>query len=149
MKVQEISPYPDVMSFLENIKGETDCKLGILTDGIPIKQYEKILRLGLDKYIQDVYISDEIGIRKPNPRLFESILEQSAQEPAKALYIGDHYHNDVVPAKQVGMQTCFIHREGKHDLILDQEMKAKVDYEVKNLEELWHMIKDSLARREK
>ncbi|MFX0100930.1 MAG: TIGR02253 family HAD-type hydrolase [Candidatus Hodarchaeota archaeon] len=144
VKVDEIKLYPDVLGFLKKVTENFGCKLGIITDGLPIKQYEKILRLNLDEFIEDVYISDEIGIRKPNPKLFTTALERSGIEPGNSLYIGDHYHNDVLPAKKIGMQTCLIHRKGKHDIILDEEMGANIDYEVSDLDELWDLLVPSL-----
>jgi len=147
VKVHEIQLYPDVLGFLKKIKDDTACSLGIITDGLPIKQYEKILRLSLDKYIEKVYISDEVGIRKPNPKLFAVAVERSGKKPENCLYIGDHYYNDVLPARSIGMQTCLIHRKGKHDIDVDGMKQGEIDYEVDDLGELWEYISSSLLHK--
>src|SRR5512137_756886 len=77
IKVKEIKLYPDVFEFLLNVREKTSCNLGIITDGLAVKQYEKILRLGIDSFFPDVFISDEIGIRKPNPKMFTWALEKT------------------------------------------------------------------------
>jgi len=145
IKVQEIRLYPDVFEFLQNIKNHSSCTLGIITDGLAIKQYEKILRLGLDPFFSEVFISDEIGIRKPNPKIYEWAIEKTKCFPEKSLYVGDRFDYDVIPVKKVGMKTCFIHRNGKHDKVLDEASRKLVDYEVKDLADLWAKIKDIVA----
>jgi len=74
-KIKHIQLYDDVLKSLEKLK-KSSIKTAIITDGIPIKQYEKILRLGIDDLIDLVVISDEIGIRKPNPELFSYCLKK-------------------------------------------------------------------------
>ncbi|MHA1793446.1 MAG: TIGR02253 family HAD-type hydrolase [Promethearchaeota archaeon] len=147
IKVQEIRLFPDVFKILQNLKEMTSCKLGIVTDGIPIKQYEKIIRLGLDSFFKIVIISDEIGIRKPNPKLFSWALSKSKSRASESMYIGDNYYNDIIPAKKIGMKTCFVHRKGKYDLELDEKQKQNVDVEVWNFKELWDTISEHVPSK--
>jgi putative hydrolase of the HAD superfamily len=109
------------------------------------KQYEKILRLGLDPFFPNVFISDEIGIRKPNPKIYSYALEKLSAEAEQSLFIGDRFDYDVIPAKQAGMKTCLIHRNGKHDKTFDAEEKKQIDYEVWDLGELWAQIKEIIV----
>ncbi|MHA1683852.1 MAG: TIGR02253 family HAD-type hydrolase [Promethearchaeota archaeon] len=140
VKVQDIRLYPDVFKFLQNLKNMTSCKLGIITDGLPVKQYEKIIRLGLDSFFEEVIISDEIGIRKPNTELFKVTVDKFDVPAGKSLYIGDNYERDMVPAKITGMQTCFVHRNGKYDVEILGDMKKNIDFEVHDLSMLWREI---------
>nr|MDO8118224.1 TIGR02253 family HAD-type hydrolase [Candidatus Sigynarchaeota archaeon] len=140
IKVQEIHLYPDVFGFLQNEKQHPGCKLGIITDGLPIKQWEKIIRLGLDMFFPFVFISDEIGIRKPNPKLYAWACEKASSSVARSLYVGDRFDQDIAPAKQAGLLTCFLHRGGKHDKVLSDKEKIMVDFEVKDLNELWLLL---------
>jgi putative hydrolase of the HAD superfamily len=147
IKVKEIKLYPDVFEFLLNIRDNTSCSLGIITDGLAVKQYEKILRLGIDPFFPAVFISDEIGIRKPNPKMFTWALEKTKARPERSLYVGDRFDYDVVPAKKVGMKTCFIHRNGKHDKPLDDTSRKFVDFEVKDMGELWSKLQGIVKPR--
>jgi putative hydrolase of the HAD superfamily len=141
IKVQEIKLYPDVFEFLQNIRNQSSCMLGIITDGLALKQYEKVLRLGIDSFFSNVFISDEIGIRKPNPKMYAWALEKTKFVPERTLYVGDRFDYDIVPAKKIGMKTCLIHRNGKHDKPIDDASKKLVDFEVKDLAELWARLK--------
>lgn len=142
IKLEELKLYPDVFGFLQNLRDNTSCTLGIVTDGLPIKQYEKILRLGLDVFFPNVFISDEIGIRKPNPKIYSYALEKTGAIAEQSLFIGDRFDYDVIPVKETGMKTCLIHRNGKHDKSFDGEERIQIDYEVWDLDELWEQIKD-------
>ncbi len=140
IKVQEIRLYTDVFGFLQNLKQQPACKLGIITDGLPIKQWEKIIRLGLDVFFPFVFISDEIGIRKPNPKLYTLACEKVGAPVSRSLYIGDRFDQDVLPAKQAGLLTCFLHRGGKYDRALSDKEKESVDFEVRDLDELLQQL---------
>jgi len=74
-KVTSIKVYDDVLPCLKKLE-TLGIKRAIISDGIPVKQYEKILRLDIDTHFNYIIISDEIGIRKPNPLLFQYCLEK-------------------------------------------------------------------------
>jgi putative hydrolase of the HAD superfamily len=143
-KIKHIKLYDDVISCLEKLK-ETSIKTAIITDGIPIKQYEKILRLNIDELIDLVVISDEIGIRKPNPKLFSYCLNKFNVKGHETIYIGDNIHKDIVPAKLNDIHSVYIHRGGKHDTTITGEQipkEYKPDYEISKLDELFDIIID-------
>ena len=141
-KVNSIKLYEDVEDCLKKLK-ERSIKTMIITDGLPIKQYDKILRLKLDKLIDLVVISDEIGIRKPNPNLFEYSLKEAKVNGPEAIYIGDRIDKDIIPANLNSIHSIYIHRGGKYDI----EVKSadlleinKPDFEISNLNEIFAII---------
>jgi putative hydrolase of the HAD superfamily len=141
-KVNSIKLYDDVEDCLKKLK-ELSIKTMVITDGLPIKQYDKILRLGLDKLIDMVIISDEIGIRKPNPDLFEYSLKEAGISGTEAIYIGDRIDKDIVPAKLNNIVSIYIHRGGKHDIkekINELSEMNKPDYEISTLMEIFAII---------
>jgi len=143
-KIEHIQLYDDVKECLEKLK-ETAIKTAIITDGIPIKQYEKILRLGIDDLIDLVVISDEIGIRKPNPKLFSYCLNKFRVKGYETIYVGDNIYKDIIPAKLNEIHSVYIHRGGKYDINVTGEPIAKEnkpDYEISRLEELFDIITD-------
>jgi len=143
-KVNSIKLYDDVEECLKKLK-KLSIKSMIITDGLPIKQYDKILRLGLDKLIDTVIISDEIGIRKPNPDLFEYSLKEAGVNGSEAIYVGDRIDKDIIPAKLNNILSIYIHRGGKYD-IKDRSAELpeinKPDYEISNLMELFSIIEE-------
>ncbi|MBY8988905.1 MAG: TIGR02253 family HAD-type hydrolase [Candidatus Lokiarchaeota archaeon] len=141
-KIKHIKLYDDVKKCLEKLK-ENSIKTAIITDGIPIKQYEKILRLGIDDLIDLVVISDEIGIRKPNPKLFSFCLNKFKVKGYETIYVGDNIYKDIVPAKLNEIHSVYIHRGGKYDIDITGEEITKEnepDYEISKLDELFDII---------
>ena len=143
-KVNSIILYDDVEDCLKKLK-ELSIKTMIVTDGLPIKQYDKILRLGLDKLIDMVIISDEIGIKKPNPDLFEYSLKEAGVNGSEAIYIGDRIDKDIIPAKLNNIHSVYIHRGGKYDTneeIAELSEINRPDFEISNLKEIFAIIKE-------
>ena len=141
-KVKSIKLYDDVEECLNRLR-KLSVKTAIITDGIPIKQYEKILRLGLEKLIDLVIISDEIGIKKPNPELFNYWLKKFGAKGQQAIYIGDRIDKDIAPANINNIHSVYLHRGGKYDIYNDKlkiEKFFKPDYEIFNLNEIFCCI---------
>jgi putative hydrolase of the HAD superfamily len=147
-KIDKIKLYRDVRPCLKNLR-KRGIKTAIATDGLPIKQYEKILRLEINDLIDFVAISDEIGIRKPNPKLFEYFLNKFGLKGKETVYIGDRLENDIRPAIKNNIHAILIHRGGKYDLDMDQSSipeKWKPHYEISNLDQLLPII-DKLNKK--
>ena len=88
--------------------------MGILTDGRPEGQRNKIAALGLDKLISDIIITDELGgerFRKPCDIGFR-ILAQRWMLPYEALvYVGDNIQKDFQAPRQLGMKWVWVRNE--------------------------------------
>ncbi len=83
--------------------------LGIVSHGRTLKQAEKLVRLGIAGLFAPhaVVISDEVGINKPNPKLFQLALRGGGYQAQETMYVGDHPQNDIVPPKKLGMRTVW------------------------------------------
>jgi putative hydrolase of the HAD superfamily len=142
-KIDSIKLYDDVKNCLIKLK-ESNVKTAIISDGLPKKQYEKILRLNIDDLIDLVVISDQFGVRKPNPKLFEFCLSKFGVEGKETIYIGDRLEKDVLPARKNGIHTVYIHRGGKYDFSkpdIEKPIDIKPDFEIDNLSEIFPIIK--------
>jgi putative hydrolase of the HAD superfamily len=63
-------------------------------------------------YLDVCVFSDELGVAKPNPRIFREALERLGVEPASAAFVGDSPHNDIYGARQAGLLAIQIgHRD--------------------------------------
>jgi FMN phosphatase YigB (HAD superfamily) len=67
---------------------------------------------GLDRYFQAIYISDEVGWRKPGRKFFRILIEGSGLVPEKCLYVGDDPCADVMGAGEAGFQVAWLPRPG-------------------------------------
>ena len=143
-KIESIKTYEDVIPCLQMLK-KLDIKTAIISDGLPIKQYEKILRLGIDDLIDLTVISDEIGIRKPNPKLFDHCLKRFGITGSETIYVGDRIDKDIIPAKLNNIYSVYIHRGGKYDTYktgFKIPEGTKPDYEISNLNETFYIIEE-------
>lgn len=143
-KTTTIQLFEDVKPCLLKLKN-LSIKTAIITDGLPIKQYEKILRLGLEELIDLVVISDEIGIRKPNPKLFDYCLKKFQLRGEETIYVGDRIEKDIIPALLNNIHSVYIHRGGKYDthktgLRIPEETKP--EFEITDLNEIFAIIKE-------
>ena len=64
--------------------------------------------LDLSRHLDFVIDSSEVGVEKPDPRIFQIALARAAVKPAAAAYIGDLYSIDVVGARAAGMQAVLM-----------------------------------------
>ncbi len=108
--------------------------LGIITDGNPIKQWEKILRLELDPYFDEVLISDFVGVKKPHPKIFRKALGKFDVKADEAVMVGDRLYSDIYGAKRVGMHTVWF-RYGKY-ANSEREYEKYADFTIEDLKEL-------------
>jgi len=116
-KFRELSPFDDVIPLLQDL-GKTDLRLGIITHGRTAKQAEKMVRLGLVPHVDAdaVFISEQIGISKPNPKLYLAALNGLGLRPEEAMYVGDNPRHDIVPAQSLGMVAVYASRSSKYAL---------------------------------
>ena len=64
--------------------------------------------MGLD--VDEILISDELGVEKPDPAFFSAVVVACGVEPARIAYVGDRLDNDVIPAGRAGMRTVLLRR---------------------------------------
>jgi len=133
-KFRHLRAYPDVREVLEKLS-HTNLILGVITAGPAVKQAEKLIRLGLLPYIkrEAIFISDQIGISKPNVKLYRWACVRTGVAPEEAMYIGDNPLNDIDPPKRLGMITVRNRRSGKYR---DVQGETVPDYEIEDFREL-------------
>lgn len=87
--------------------------IGVLTNGFNEVQYRKLKNCGLDRYIQRVVISDEIGVQKPDERLFRYAESETGASSETAIMIGDNPKNDIQGALDAGWKAIYYDCKGK------------------------------------
>lgn len=106
-KITALRPFDGAVELLTALS-KAPIVRGVITDGLQIKQAEKLVRLGVVPLLSPnaVFISDQIGISKPNPKLYRRALDETGLRPSESLYVGDDPVNDIDPANAVGMIAC-------------------------------------------
>lgn len=109
-----LSLYPDGEELLKWLEGQ-DIRTGLITDGNAQVQHNKIRALGLDKRLDVVLASYDLGLRKPDRGVYVYCLEKLGCTPEEAVYIGDNPLKDFIGARALGMKTARVIRpEGLH-----------------------------------
>jgi len=69
---------------------------------------QKLVRVGLADRLDIILDSHELGVEKPDPRIFEIALERAGITPDQALHVGDLYQVDVVGARAAGVAAVLV-----------------------------------------
>ncbi len=102
----EVDLYPDVMPGLEKLAG--DFMLVAVTNG-----NANLERIGIRHLFEDVVAAAEAGFAKPARQIFEQAITRSGYSNEEILHVGDHPETDIDGARQVGMRTAWINRNGE------------------------------------
>ncbi len=100
--------YPDAQNLLNSLR-KKNAKMSIITDGRSVTQRQKLKALSIDNYIDDFYISEEVGYEKPHPFSFNSIAIK--YQGANFIYFGDNPRKDFLTPNKLGWSTiCLLDR---------------------------------------
>jgi putative hydrolase of the HAD superfamily len=98
---------PGALELLDGLKAR-GMKLGIITNGFAETHHEKIALLGLTDRMDAIFIADEVGMVKPDVRLFRHACEVMGTVPERAAMVGDRYERDCTGALAVGMFAVLV-----------------------------------------
>ena len=110
---QKTELFYDTIPLMKVLRAK-DIEAVILTNGPSDGQRAKFKTLGLSRYIQRIYISEEIGFSKPNRRAFEFVLRDLDAAVPDVLMVGDSIENDIDGAEQAGIKAVLIDRGDIH-----------------------------------
>jgi putative hydrolase of the HAD superfamily len=88
-------------------------KLGLITNGPSAIQRAKIERFGLAEYFDELIVSGEVGVAKPDPAIFRLALERLGVESAEALFVGDSPEYDLRGAVAAGVPFVWMNSRGQ------------------------------------
>jgi HAD superfamily hydrolase (TIGR01549 family) len=114
-------------------------QLGIVSNSLPDVQYQKLETLGIRHFFDCIVLSEEFGIRKPDPAIFWHAAGLLGRKPEECLYVGDSYAADVVGAKRAGMQVCWFNPGG----LRPAQVGVESDYEIRALAEILGILKEA------
>ncbi|MFP4197884.1 MAG: HAD-IA family hydrolase [Methanomassiliicoccales archaeon] len=103
------APFSDVVPTLESLR-DSGCRLGVISNAE--SNLRDILK-GLDllDYFDIVVISEEVGVEKPDPGIFQAALEEVNLPPERCVHTGDLVKLDVRGAQARGMTGVWLDRE--------------------------------------
>ena len=96
---------PHAYEVLEYLAGKYN--LYILSNGFQELQCHKMRSAGVDGYFKKVILSEDLGVLKPRPEIFNFALSATQSEMRESLMIGDSWEADITGAHGIGMHQAF------------------------------------------
>jgi putative hydrolase of the HAD superfamily len=121
---------PDARETLARLKASF--KIGLLTNGAPDLQREKLAASGLAPFFDAVTVSGECGIGKPKPEIFRILLRELGIPPEAAMMVGNSLARDIAGAQAAGIgSTVWLKVPGSEEFA-----DAHPDHTITGLHEL-------------
>jgi len=128
------APLPGAVSLLNSLKGQA--KLGIITNGFTALQQIRLERTGLRDYFDLLVISEEVGVAKPDAKIFDYALQKAGNpDRARVLMVGDTAESDILGGINAGLSTCWLNA---HDRALPEGINPT--WTVTSLNELEQLL---------
>jgi len=99
-------PFPNLHKMLTTLANQSII-LGIISNGKEHFQMDNIIALGIKDYFDTILISEKVGVKKPDPRIFKNALEQLNVSANESLFVGDHPVTDVKASQGLGMLAAW------------------------------------------
>ena len=88
--------------------------LYIVTNGLLSSQKSRMERSPLKPYIQKMYVSEEVGYRKPQKEFFDAVLADiGVLDRNRVILLGDSLTSDMAGGRNAAIQTCWYNPAGK------------------------------------
>ena len=101
-------PVPGSIELLQRVKAER--RIGIVTNHVVSEQVKKIATIGVEPFVDELVVSEEVGVAKPDARVFEAALSRLGGTPDEAVMIGDSWSSDIVGATGLGIRAIWLNR---------------------------------------
>lgn len=101
--------YPESQGVLQGLAARYP--LYLVTNGPAAPQHREIVVTGLSKFFRRLFVCDDYGLRKPDPRMFEMIRAEAGVEAAEMLIVGDWYEADIEVPRRLGWRTAWVVRD--------------------------------------
>jgi len=104
--------FPDARPLLEDL-ADRKFRLGVISNATDLAR-NVLVNLDLKKFFETVVISAEVGVNKPDPKIFHIATKELKVPPNRAIYIGDRLAVDVMGATRAGMNAILVDRMGAY-----------------------------------
>lgn len=92
--------------------------IGMISNGFYEVQYRKMRSSQIEHFFNTVVLSDDIGVNKPNRRIFDYALEKAGTLASESVIIGDNFDADIVGAIDAGWDAIYFNGQNK-DIVDD------------------------------
>ena len=130
--------FPETMSTLIHLKAQ-GYHLGVISNGLTIKQYEKLVRLGLHHFFDSVVTSQEANVEKPDKTIFKMAMERMGFKAENSIMIGNSFNDDILGAINAGMSAVFLTpelKECERNIIKNKGLKLEIISDIGEIKDI-------------
>ncbi len=132
-------PMPGALEFVRKLRAEIPCaRIYIASNGATINAQGRMASTGLDRLIEHLYISEDMGVNKPEKEFYDICLEGIGEPKETCIMIGDSLTSDMLGAKNAGLASVWFMPSGDVDAAVRE---YDIDYCASNYDELFEVLK--------
>ena len=132
-------PMPGALEFVRKLREEIPgARIYIASNGATINAQGRMASTGLDKLIEHLYISEDMGVNKPEKEFYDICLEGIGEPRETCIMIGDSLTSDMLGAKNAGLASVWFMPSGDVDAAVRE---YDIDYCASNYNELFEVLK--------
>lgn len=109
--------------------------ISIATNGLVKLQYPRMKNTSFSDKINQIIASEEVGVNKPDPTIFNKLLKDNMLDASETIMIGDSLRNDIESAKSIGIKTIWFNPNK-----ITNNSRIHPDYEIDNLLEIKNIL---------
>lgn len=126
----------DSYALVKGLKGKY--RQYLVTNGVTYTQMKKLRLSGFDKLVDGIFISEQIGVPKPNKEFFDKCFSTiSGFRKETTVIVGDSLSSDMLGGNNAGIACCWYNPTG-----LKNTLDVRIDFEIKNLNEIYAVLED-------
>lgn len=124
----------DSYEIVKSLRGKV--KQYVVSNGTVVAQEKKLRLSGLGELMDSIFLSEALGVEKPNVEFFERMFETIGPvEKDQVLIVGDSLTSDIRGGNNAGIKTCWYNPNHK-----ERYADVKIDYEIADLHEIYDII---------
>lgn len=124
----------DSYNIIDSLRGKV--KQYAVSNGTVIAQTKKLRLSGLGELMDGIFLSEQLGVEKPNTEFFDKVFEQIGQvDKSEILIVGDSLSSDIKGGNNAGIKTCWYNPAKARAM-----SELRIDYEITDLHEIYDII---------
>jgi putative hydrolase of the HAD superfamily len=134
-----LKTYSDTVPTLLKLR-ENEYRLGIVSEGKAVKQWQKLIQLGIQHLFHHVLISEEIKENTVTPKMFEVVLKEFDASPKETVFVGNQLDTDILCANKAGVISVRM-RKGEHRVEEPKSPDMAPKHEINKISEIFSVLK--------
>jgi putative hydrolase of the HAD superfamily len=133
-----LKPYADTFPTLLKLR-EKGYKIGVVSEGRAVKQWQKLIQLGIQHLFDCVLTSEEVGAEAFTPELIKSVLKGLKGKPEQTVFVGNRPEPDILCANKAKVTSVRI-RRGENRTQEPESSRSTPKFEISKLSEVFKVL---------